>query len=57
MPCVHWIKSTAENTLENQFYKIELDPQKGAIKSIFDKELQLELLDPQSDILLGSSDL
>lgn len=33
-------------TLGNRFYKIEFDPQTGAIRSIYDKELKRELVDP-----------
>ena len=32
-------------TLENRFYKVALDPETGAIASIFDKELQREWVD------------
>lgn len=32
-------------TLSNQFYKIEFDPQTGAMLSIYDKELKRELVD------------
>jgi hypothetical protein len=31
-------------TIENQFYRITLDPSAGAVKSIFDKELSKELV-------------
>lgn len=47
-------KAIKVNTLENQFYKIELDPQKGAITSIFDKELNQELINQQSETPLGT---
>lgn len=40
-----------DTTLENQFYKIEIDPQTGGIKSVFDKDLKLEMVD--SDALYG----
>lgn len=33
-------------TLSNQFYKIEFDSQTGVIRSIYDKELKRELVDP-----------
>lgn len=36
-------------TLENTFYKVELDPDTGAIRSIFDKELGRELIDPKAE--------
>ena len=34
--------------LENQFYRVVLDPDTGAVKSIFDKELNKELVDSSS---------
>jgi len=34
-----------ESTLENCFYRLELDPETGAIRSIYDKNLDRELLD------------
>ncbi len=34
--------------LENQYYRIELEPESGAIQSIFDKELQREVVDSSS---------
>ena len=38
---------------ENAFYTISLDRNKGLISQIFDKELGLELLDPEADETLG----
>ncbi|MBK8946895.1 MAG: glycosyl hydrolase family 38 [Ignavibacteriae bacterium] len=38
---------------ENQFYKIVLDTEIGAVKSIFDKEMNTELIDQNSDWKLG----
>jgi alpha-mannosidase len=37
--------SVGKNTLENRFFKVTLDPQTGAVKSIYDKELSKELVD------------
>jgi len=34
-----------ESGLENQFFKVKLDPQTGAVESIYDKELSRELVD------------
>lgn len=34
--------------LENNYYRVEFDPATGAIKSLFDKELGLELVDQSS---------
>ena len=35
-------------TIENQFYRVELDAESGAVKSVFDKELQKELVNTSS---------
>jgi alpha-mannosidase len=37
-----------ETTLENDFYKVSLDPETGAVVSIFDKELERELIDSEA---------
>ena len=37
-----------ETTLENRFYRVEFDAATGAVKSLFDKELGLELVDKSS---------
>jgi len=34
--------------LENRFYRLELDPSTGAVKSLLDKELGIELVDPDA---------
>jgi hypothetical protein len=39
--------------LENKFYKIDIDKSTGAIRSLFDKELKKELVDPQNPWKLG----
>jgi len=39
--------------VENKWYKIVADPEKGAIKSWFDKDLGIELLDPNSTYKMG----
>jgi hypothetical protein len=36
------------NTIENTYYRIEVDPAVGAIKSVYDKQLGRELVDPSS---------
>lgn len=36
------------NTIENRYYRIEVDPQAGAIKSVYDKQLNRELADATS---------
>jgi len=44
-PSVAASLALTDNSLENRFYKIELNPQTGTIKSIYDKELDIELVD------------
>lgn len=39
--------------LENDYYKLQVDPNKAGIISLFDKELNLEVLDDKEDYLLG----
>ena len=39
---------TTESTIENQYYRVDLDAASGAIKSIFDKELNKELVNTSS---------
>jgi alpha-mannosidase len=36
------------NTIENSYYRIEVDPDAGAIKSVFDKQLNREVVDAGS---------
>ena len=40
--------SVGTDTLENSFYKLTFDARTGAIRSLFDKELKRELVDPQA---------
>ena len=39
--------------IENQYYRITVDPKTGAIQSIFDKQLQRELVDERSPYKFG----
>jgi hypothetical protein len=39
--------------LENQFYKLTVDKTSGAIRSLFDKELNQELIDPENPYHIG----
>ena len=41
-------QATTEGTMENQYYRVVLDPDSGAVKSIFDKELNKELVNASS---------
>jgi len=38
----------ASNVIENDYYRIEVDPAAGAVKSVFDKQLGRDLVDPAS---------
>lgn len=41
------------NVFQNKFYRVTLDPVRGAIKSLYDKELGRELVDAASPYLLN----
>ena len=41
------------NVVENAFYRVTVDPDRGAIASIFDKQIGRELVDARSPYLLG----
>jgi hypothetical protein len=45
--------STVIETLENQFYRLQVDKSSGALNSLYDKELKLELVDPQNPWKIG----
>ena len=47
------IEKVADNILENRFYRITLEPARAAIKSLYDKDLGRELVDPSSPYLLN----
>ncbi len=40
--------TVTERSIENRFFKVMLDAQTGAVTSIYDKQLQRELVDPNS---------
>jgi hypothetical protein len=40
--------------VENEYFKITVDPDKGTVKSLFDKKLQLEMVDAASPWQLGA---
>lgn len=53
----HILKNTSipkTNILENNFYYIEIDEVKGGIRSIIDKEYNLELIDKNNTFRFGS---
>jgi len=45
LPAPH---AAAEGAIENQYYRVVVDPESGAVKSIFDKELNKELVNVSS---------
>jgi alpha-mannosidase len=47
-----WQRTTS-TTIESPFYRVELDPASGSIRSIYDKELNKELVDTQSSWRFG----
>ncbi len=40
------------NTIENEFYRVKLDPNRGGLSSVFDKQQGVELVDPKSPYAL-----
>ncbi|HEX8292777.1 MAG TPA: glycoside hydrolase family 38 C-terminal domain-containing protein, partial [Pyrinomonadaceae bacterium] len=41
------------DTIENNFYRVQLDPESGSVRGIFDKQLGRELVDPASPYRFG----
>lgn len=46
-------EKSAEYTIENEFYRIEIDPERIIIKSLYDKEIERELLDKDAPHSFG----
>ena len=46
-------ESKPANTIENQFYRVTVDPNRGGISSVLDKQAGRELVDSASPYLLG----
>ena len=46
--------TASNNAIENEYYRVEADPDRGAVLSIFDKTLGRELLDPDAPHGFGS---
>ncbi|MCX7046517.1 MAG: polysaccharide lyase family protein [Candidatus Sumerlaeota bacterium] len=46
-------QSTQGSTIESRFYRVTFDPATGAIKSLFDKEINRELADPKAPYRLN----
>jgi hypothetical protein len=54
VPCEQWpefpVKVEVEGTnVENSFYRLEIDPQRGVIASLYDKDLGRELVDASAE--------
>ncbi len=45
--------SVQTTTLESPYYRVQLDPKTGAVRSIYDKQLQRELVNQQSPYRFG----
>jgi alpha-mannosidase len=46
-------QATASTTIDSPYYRVELDPSTGSIRSIFDKQLNKELVDTKSTWRFG----
>ena len=46
-------KPSTESTIENSFYRVSVDSESGALKSIYDKQLKRELVDTASPYKFG----
>jgi alpha-mannosidase len=46
-------ETTTSTALESPYYRVELDPVSGAVRSIYDKQLQRELVDQSSAYRFG----
>ena len=44
---------TTSTTIESLFYRVELDPSSGSIRSIYDKQLNKELVDTHNSLRFG----
>jgi hypothetical protein len=47
------VAASTTASLENDYYRVELDPATGAVRSIYDKQLQRELVNTQSPYRFG----
>jgi alpha-mannosidase len=47
------VNAGPENILENKWYRIATDSKHGTIKSLFDKDLKTDLVDPSSEYGMG----
>ncbi|HYK36609.1 polysaccharide lyase family protein [Alloacidobacterium sp.] len=46
-------ETSSSTTLESPYYRVELDPSSGAVRSIYDKQLKKELVDENSPYRFG----
>ena len=47
------MKENKIEIIENQYYKLVFDPETGSIKSLYDKDLELDLADPENPWKIG----
>jgi hypothetical protein len=52
-PLEHKITTDSADVMENQYYRVTLDATRGAVRSLFDKQLEHELVDSGSPYRLG----
>ncbi|HVN78076.1 MAG TPA: glycosyl hydrolase-related protein [Terriglobia bacterium] len=52
-PLSQTMQSNEKHVLENRYYRVTFDPEHGAISSLFDKELNRELVDASSSYRLN----
>ena len=53
LPCEKWPRfaedsTAASDVLENRFFRLEMDSERGVVRSLFDKELGRELIDAEA---------
>jgi hypothetical protein len=48
-------EATKSGELENQFYRLTVDPVTGSISTLFDKDMNLELIDPANPWKIGQA--
>jgi len=47
------LQASEQTGLENEYYSVTIDPQKGVITQLYDKELERELVETQNSLSLG----
>lgn len=52
-PAAEAVPVPLKETLENRFYRVQVDKLSGSLSSLYDKELKLELVDPRNPWKIG----